>query len=103
MLMRQGDVFIESVTAVPETSRERPVPHGTLVHGEATGHSHRLEDLTTGRLFAGAQPGEIFIEVVAPAARIVHEEHGPLALSRGVYRAWRQREYSPEKIRPVSD
>lgn len=103
MLMRQGDVFIEAVSAMPEASLEWAVPHGTLVHGEVTGHSHRLEDLTAARLFAGSQRGEMFIEVFGDSTRVIHEEHGAISLERGIYRVWRQREYSPEKIRPVSD
>lgn len=103
MLMRQGDVFIEDIHELPRDARSRPLPHGVLVHGEVTGHSHRLEDLATGKLFAGASVGELFLEITAPGARIVHEEHGPIELKSGVYRAWRQREYSPEAIRPVSD
>lgn len=103
MLMRQGDVFIEDVREIPRDARSRLLPHGVLVHGEITGHSHRLEDLGTGKLFAGASLGELFVEITAPKARIVHEEHGPIDLERGVYRVWRQREYSPQAIRPVSD
>ena len=102
-MWRQGDVFVERLPAIPETARERPIPHGVLVHGEVTGHSHRIEDLGTAALFAGGLPGEVFLEVTAPQARIVHEEHGPIALERGVYRVWRQREYHPEAIRPVYD
>ncbi len=103
-MFRQGDVFIARIEKLPEgVAEQAPLPHATLVHGEATGHSHRIEDPTTARLFAGVAPGEVFIEVVADAARVVHEEHGPIVLERGFYRAWRQREYSPEAIRHVYD
>ena len=40
--------------------------------------------------------GEMFIDVVADRAEVVHEEHGPIMLNRGVYRVWRQREYDPQ-------
>lgn len=103
MLMRQGDVFVQAIDIIPEGVRASTLPHGTLVHGEVTGHSHRLEDLSTGRLFPGTLPGELFLEITAPRARIVHEEHGPIELGRGIYRVWRQREYSPQAIRHVSD
>ena len=58
-----------------------------------TGHSHRVRDFQTANVFAlGA---EMFIDVVADRAEVVHEEHGTIALNRGVYRVWRQREYDP--------
>jgi hypothetical protein len=103
MLFRQGDVFLEKIREIPAKARGTVLPHGTLVYGEVTGHSHRLEDLSTGRLFPGAVAGAFFLEVMAPKARIVHEEHGPIDLGKGFYRVWRQREYSPEAIRPVCD
>jgi hypothetical protein len=103
MLWRQGDVFIRAVDAIPAEARQTPLPHGVLVYGEITGHSHRVEDLTHAALFAGRTPTEIFVEVTGTIARIVHEEHGPIELPAGFYRVWRQREYSPEAIRVVVD
>lgn len=103
MLVRQGDVFIQRVERVPDTARQSPLPHGTLVHGEVTGHSHRLEDLETGQLYAGGPAGELFLEITATSGRIIHEEHGPIDLRRGAYRVWRQREYTPQAIRLVYD
>jgi hypothetical protein len=102
MLMRQGDVFVQAIPVLPKGIDSVPLPHGTLVHGEITGHSHRLDDLATGTLFAGRQSGEFFLRIVSPA-QIVHEEHGTLHLAPGAYRVWRQREYSPEAIRHVVD
>jgi hypothetical protein len=103
MLMRQGDVYIEAIHAIPAEFRSRSLPHGVLVHGEVTGHSHRVENMVGNKLFIGAGPGEMYLEITAPKARIVHEEHGPIDLKKGCYRVWRQREYSPEAIRHVSD
>jgi hypothetical protein len=103
MLIRQGDVFIEPVKTIPDEAKTQKLPHGTLVHGEITGHSHRLEDLATGQLYGGTKPGEMFLDIFGADARIVHEEHGAIALKNGAYRVWRQREYSPEAIRHVYD
>ncbi len=102
-MWRQGDVFIERIPKLPKAAQDTPLPHAILVHGEVTGHSHRIEDPSTAALFAGAAPGEMFLEVSASNARIVHEEHHPIELDRGAYRVWRQREYSPEAIRHVYD
>ena len=103
MLWRQGDVFIQTVDAIPAEARQTPLPHGVLAYGEVTGHSHRFDDLQCASLFAGRTAGEIFVEVSGNVARIVHEEHGAIALQPGSYRVWRQREYSPEAIRIVTD
>jgi hypothetical protein len=45
----------------------------------------------------------LFLRVVADSARIVHQEHGPISLPRGLYRVWKQREYNPGAFRWVSD
>jgi hypothetical protein len=45
----------------------------------------------------------LFLHVLADAAAIVHQEHGPIALPRGTYRVWGQREYIPRGIRNVVD
>lgn len=102
-MWRQGDIFIQSVPKLPNGIEDRTVPGTVLVHGEVTGHSHRIEDAATALLYAGRQFGEFFLDVTAKAARIVHEEHGPIELEKGIYRVWRQREYSPERIRHVYD
>ena len=101
-MWRQGDVFIAPVEALSEVVRKSPVPHGILVHGELTGHSHRIEDLTTASLFAAGQQ-QLFIDVGPGGTRIVHPEHGTIELPPGYYRIWRQREYTPTKIVPVRD
>jgi hypothetical protein len=90
------------VAAIPK--RGGPLPHGILVHGELTGHSHRLEDPRSAMLFSGAHEiGELYLEVPAGGARIIHEEHDPIELPEGLYRAWRQREYTPQAIHVVRD
>jgi hypothetical protein len=103
-MWRQGDVLIRRVEAIPERMRRSPLPHGVLVRGELTGHSHRLENPKSAMLFSGTQSiGELYLDVPAGGTRIVHEEHGPIELPAGLYRAWRQREYSPKAIRIVHD
>jgi hypothetical protein len=101
MLWRQGDVFIAKVRGIPEDARARRLVNLTLVHGEATGHSHRIEANGSAALFVGQDC--IFLDVTAPTARVIHEEHGPITLERGAYRVWRQREYTPQRIVRVVD
>ena len=91
MLFRQGDIYIESVRCLPEGATKQFST--VLAEGEATGHRHRIRDFRTASVFEAG--GQIFVDVVADQAEIVHEEHGTIALNRGVYRVWRQREYDP--------
>jgi hypothetical protein len=98
-MWRQGDIFICQTKALPAGAEPRP--HCVLAEGEVTGHSHRVAADGGARLFA--HPDSLFLEVIAATAVVVHEEHGPITLPRGVYRVWRQREYSPEAIRIVRD
>jgi len=98
-IWRQGDVFLILTEEVPTGGREprRPV----LAEGEVTGHAHRLEDPASGHVFSVGT--NLYLEVVADNATIIHEEHGPVTVPRGNYAVRIQREYSPEEIRRVVD
>ncbi len=93
MLWRQGDIFIAAIPAIPTEAVE--LPGVVLAEGEITGHHHRIEDARSAALFQVR--GEMFLNVVYPEARLVHEEHGTIELARGTYRVWRQREYDPAR------
>ncbi len=98
-MWRHGDVLIAAIDALPATAQRKP---GTvLAHGEITGHSHRFQDANTIELWE--HKGLLFVTVVAPSATLVHEEHRPITLPRGVYRVWMQREYTPQAIRTIAD
>lgn len=99
MLWRHGDVLIAEASSLP--SGAKLCPNTILARGEITGHSHRVEAPQTAELWE--RDGELFLRVVAESARVVHEEHKPITLPRGIYRVWMQREYTPEAIRPVYD
>ncbi|WP_309710862.1 hypothetical protein [Armatimonas sp.] len=97
---RHGDIMIGALEKLPERVLLRngaPV----LAWGEVTGHSHRIEDPKAAVFYTRGQDG--YFEVVAESARLVHEEHGPIVLPRGLYRFWHQREYTPGAIRRVVD
>lgn len=98
-MWRHGDVLIAPVKALPVDARR----HGgsILVRGELTGHSHRVEQPGSAELWEGN--GGLFLKVVAEQARVIHEEHHPITLPRGLYRVWQQREYTPQAIRRVFD
>ena len=108
-LARQGDVLIREVRKIP--AGFRPVKTDgrvVLALGEATGHAHAFNDSRVvyfredgagagliGRAFISVGPG-------APA-ELRHEEHSTVMVPPGTYQVVRQREYSPEAIRNVSD
>ena len=98
-MWRHGDVLIAAAESIPRNARQRPTT--ILVRGEITGHSHRIEVPDTAELWEC--DGVIFVNVTANTARVVHEEHKPITLPRGIYRVWQQREYTPEAIRRVVD
>ena len=91
MLFRQGDIYIESVRCLPEGATKQLTT--VLADGELTGHTHRILDFRTASVFHLGV--EMFVDVTTDRAEIVHEEHATIALNRGVYRVWQQREYDP--------
>jgi hypothetical protein len=100
---RQGDVWIERVTRIPETAKLVQPKDDLIIlaHGEVTGHHHSVD--------AGAadwwktDTEEQYLDVKPGGASVKHQEHGPITLRPGKYRVIRQREYSPEAIRTVAD
>jgi hypothetical protein len=101
MQYRQGDVFIETVTALPDGGADIPRVNGRLVlaEGEATGHAHAIAARQAQlREVAGA----VYLTLLT-RAWLRHEEHDPIQLPPGIYRVRRQREYTPEGLRNVAD
>lgn len=98
-MWRHGDVFIQSAKRIPKGAKR--LPHAILAKGEMTGHAHRIQERGAAILYS--VDGDQYLEVTSQTATIVHEEHAPIALDRGVYRVWIQREYTPEAIRRVVD
>jgi hypothetical protein len=96
---RHGDVIIQQIERLPE--EPELLPHLILAHGELTGHAHRVTPSKGGRLFWGRE--SMFLEISSDGLKVVHEEHASIDLPPGLYRVWRQREYSPEEIRIVRD
>ena len=99
-LYRQGDVLIRRVGALPKQKRMKRAS-GHILEGEATGHVHRLEDVTKAEVL---EVGErLYLRVGCEGVRIIHEEHNPITLPPGDFEITRQREYSPEAIHNVAD
>lgn len=94
---RQGDIYIEEVSSLPKGLKKRK--NLVILYGEATNHSHRLLE---GSVFDGKN-GAIYLELLKNT-QIVHDEHGPIDLPKGVYKVSRQREYvMKDMVRVVVD
>jgi hypothetical protein len=102
-LWRQGDVLIQRVEAVPPSARK--LKRAVLASGDTTGHRHQVKDRRTARLLSVGEGRavQLFLEVDADEASVVHPEHGTITLPRGVYRVWRQREFDDHEVRFVAD
>src|SRR5438477_9265 len=98
-IWRQGDVFLIAASSLPSAGRVARQP--VLAEGEITGHAHRLQDPASGQVFSVGS--NLYLEVFAETATVIHEEHGPVTLPRGGYAVRIQREYSPQEIRRVVD
>ena len=81
-LYRHGDVLIKRVANLPTGSQKRS--GNILAHGEVTGHSHRIRQPEAMQLWE--QNHTMFLEVIGEKATLVHEEHRPLELTRGIYK-----------------
>lgn len=99
MQYRQGDILIIKCGSIP--AAVRPRSNLVVATGEATGHAHRLTDANAVHLF-DALDGDIFADVVSDVS-LVHEEHGAITITPGIYRIRRQREYTPAEIKMVQD
>jgi hypothetical protein len=101
---RQGDVLLQSVARLPKRTRTVPRDNGRLVlaYGELTGHAHVVEGEAELLASDVAELEERFLRVTREA-RLVHNEHQAITLPPGDYAVRRQREYTPGRIRIVTD
>jgi len=102
-MYRQGDVLIIPVSPAecPHITGLIPnTPRGVvLAEGEATGHAHVLDH---GELYHTEDSMLRVLNLQGPA-NLLHEEHAPVQLPKGLYLVRRQREYTPEENRQVAD
>jgi len=76
----------------------RPGERLVLAEGEATGHAHVLEGLSS----AVRDGARALVHVMEPA-RLRHEEHREVQVPPGWYEIVRQRVYTPQAPRIVQD
>ena len=87
--MQQGDVLAVKLCAMPVGKQQR-VAKGRIVvaHGES-GHSHVIEDDEAELI----QIGERMLLSLPNQATLLHEEHGPITLTPGIWEIGRVQEF----------
>lgn len=102
-MFRQGDILLIPLPSGNPQGQEQPAVNGAVVlaHGEATGHAHVIRS-PRARLFQDESRMLLRVEGLLPV-ELTHEEHATLSIPAGHYQVVRQREYTPEAIRQVSD
>jgi hypothetical protein len=105
-VIRQGDVLLVRVKAIPKSAVEQPINGKKLILalGEATGHHHRFEFMDTShnvKMFHGST-GERYLDVSAPAD-LLHEEHATARAPAGRWLLPSQVEYTPKELTRVAD
>jgi hypothetical protein len=95
--IRQGDVLLVRIDGrVPEGAVELPRDQGRVVlaYGEVTGHAHAIHDPGVCLLRAEGVAFDLLRVNEGVLARLVHEEHGEIAVGPGLYERRIQREYA---------
>ena len=99
-IYRQGDTLIVPCASVPEGLKKTNKVCVAL--GEVTGHHHSIFAGATG--YANDVDALVdYIEVTAPSADLVHQEHTTIEIPTGTYKCVRQVEYTPAELRNVRD
>ena len=98
---RQGDVLIVEAKAKDSGKELREGDDIVFMHGEITGHAHRIvAPEAKARLFD--VQAERYLRVVQEVT-ITHEEHAPIILREGQYRQAFQVEDYGDEVRRVED
>ncbi|MBF0119910.1 MAG: hypothetical protein HQK79_13830 [Desulfobacterales bacterium] len=102
MLYQQGDVLIESIQSIPTEAliKDRENNKYIIAKGEATGHAHLIEDPVALYFHK-----ETFYILAKIEFQIIHEEHLPLSVPKGIYQIRKVREYDHffEETKEIAD
>jgi len=99
---QQGDVILRRLNKMPAGEQKVLAKrHLVLAEGEVTGHSHVIEEDESELI----QIGEQIILKLEEQATLVHQEHGPITLDKGLWEVGRVQEYDylSQMKRPVMD
>jgi len=103
-VIRQGDVCLVRVRAIPKAAKEQPQAKGRLVLalGEVTGHAHAFYDDSYNVKLYVADGGARYLDIAAPV-ELKHEEHSTARIPAGKWLLPSQVEYTPAELRRVAD
>jgi hypothetical protein len=99
---RQGDILIVKVSQLAPGVKK--ASDKIIALGETTGHKHQISGSATvfdPPAFSGE--GLLKFIEVPESAELIHDEHGTITLSKGIYECRRQREYDEKEICYVAD
>lgn len=100
-MIRQGDVLLVPITAIPAGARPLGRVAGRLIlaEGEATGHAHAVLD-PGAELLEGDLDARFLRVLEGGGVTLGHEEHAPIRVPPGDYEVRVQREYEPQAMPP---
>lgn len=105
---RQGEVLIFGVEKDPGKTKYskgwekklKPVKDNVIIEGEISGHKH---EVINGRLYESPdKKGKMILEA-GEGCQVIHPEHKPISVPKGVYEIDIQREYDGKDARKVKD
>jgi hypothetical protein len=77
---RQGDILIKEIDQLPSIAKPQGRARRVVIaEGEATGHHHVLLPAAEDMEWWQNAAGDIYVRSTE-AARLVHEEHGPIEI-----------------------
>jgi hypothetical protein len=86
---QQGDLLLRKITALPKGAKRIATKRLTLAEGEATGHHHTIEEAGS----ALYQDGDTLVLDLKEDATLTHQEHGAIAIEKGIWEVGRVQEY----------
>jgi len=103
--VRQGDVLIWPVTAIPQEAVPVKAQNDRLIvaHGEATGHHHSFPHMRGAVLFRDDSAGGRLYVQAEKSVVLEHQEHSTLTVSKGDNIVIRQRTMSTGLVQRVVD
>ncbi len=104
-IIRQGDVLIIPVDAIPAGVSKVEAEGGRLIlaRGEATGHHHSLALSNRVTLFRDdTSGGRLYVQADTPVS-LEHQEHTALTIAPGRYEVRIQRTVQSGLVRRVAD
>lgn len=105
---RQGEVLIFGVSkdrVKPRYARDRLkklklVKDNVIIEGEISGHKHEVKN---GRLYESPDKSGKMILEAGEGCIVVHPEHKPISVPKGIYEIDIQREYDGKDSGKVKD